>query len=534
MNSNNDSSNKGSQRIEATQFDVPGAPVSSNDAFTENVPPTPRLTTTERKRWWHSQFNLMLAVFSLLAVAAVLFVVLTPPPQVKSLSTVVEVDGSTRQAQSTESEEVAPWDESRRAQARTDSQDILADLLDLKKELEAKNVSDWAPEQFDAVMATAAEGDDFYKKQDFAQAIGLYKRALDEMQGLNKLMPDILAAKVAEGNEAIDQGKTALAREKFEEALKLDQNNIPALRGLDRAKTLDQVLEIVRAAALDEQEFSRTDDIAHLNSAQQKLQQALQIDERMEPAKQGLIRVRERMSDKQFRDSMSSGFNALFSRNYGSARKGFSSALKARPNDSTATAAYRQSLASGKRTSLGSLLKAAKRFEKQEEWASAVSNYQTVLQRDANQVGARLGQIRSQARLDLDQQINDVLSDTLALSRNSQNERATSVLNDARAIKSKGPKLKSQISSMEAALQQIGKTVKVSLVSDALTEISLTKAGANKISLGRFKNKNLALKPGRYVISGTRLGYRDVRREIELQAGVSLLPATSRSLAVHR
>jgi hypothetical protein len=111
-----------------------------------------------------------------------------------------------------------------------------------------------------------------------------------------------------------------------------------------------------------------------------------------------------------------------------------------------------------------------------------------------------------------------VLADPLALARSSQRTRADTVLRDARAIKRKGPLLNQQIAQLEASLQDIGSTVKVSLVSDSLTEISLTKAGANRLRLGKFDRKKLALSPGRYVITGVRLGYRDVRREIELRA----------------
>jgi len=424
--------------------------------------------------------------------------------------------------EATAQESTAPWDESRRAQARTDSQQILAELLDTKKALESKNVKEWASESFEAALARAAQGDEAYKRQDYANAIEQYQGALEDLQGLDTLIPEVLAAKVSAGRKAITEGKTELAKQEFQAALRLDQNHIPALTGLDRAENLDQVLEILRSASIDEQEFIVSDELLHLERAEEKMQQALQLDQSMQPAIDGLARVRERSADKRFRVSMSQGFKALFKGSYSSARQGFSAALKIRPSDPTASAAYKQSLASDKRSSLSSLLSSAKRFESQEEWGSALSNYQVVLQRDPNQVSAKLGQIRSQARLDLDQQINDVLADTLALSRSSQSDRANAVLTDARAIKNKGSKLKQQIASIESALKQVGSTIKVSFQSDALTDINLTKAGASKIRLGRFTTKKLALKPGRYVLTGTRLGYHDVRQEIELQASSSV------------
>lgn len=503
------------QRIEAADFQAPG---ENSQSIQQSYSAAATLDVRSDVPWWHSQFNLMLCVFALLAVAAGLFIVLTPPPTTVSSSTVVDSDGSTRVEQSTVSTEVAPWDESRRAQARTDSQDILSQLLQSKKDLEAKNVTDWAGERYDSALSKAADGDNFYKQQDYVQAIENYQAALDEINNLNGLIPDILKTKVAEGQAAIKDGKTLLAKEMFQEALRLDKNHIPALSGLDRVKTLDQVLQLVRAATADEQEFQRTDDINSLTLALQKYQQAVALDSQFEVSAQGLSRVKEAAADKRFRDSMSTGFAALFAGRYANARAGFSSALKIRPSDAVASSAYKQSLASDKRSSLSSLLTAAKRFEKNEEWASALSNYQVVLQRDPNQISAKLGKIRSKARADLDQSLKSALTDTLDLGRATQRERAGTILADAAAIKNKGAVLQGQISQLETALKQAGSSVRVAFTSDALTNITLQKEGAKKIQLGKFSSKKLALKPGRYVVTGQRLGFHDVRKQIELRA----------------
>ena len=523
MTNSNDSEHSTGQRIEPDRFDIPAAPGSlDSPAQQSEFTPLSTLAVKDGAPWWHSQFNLMLCVFGLLVAAAGLFVVLSPAPDAQQFSTIVDADGSTRTASSAAdslgSDDTAPWDEQRRAQARVDSQDVLAELLRSKKALERKNVLEWAPDRYQQALDQAAAGDEFYKQKDFAQAIQTYRAALAEMESLNELIPEILAEKIAAGDAAIIAGKSSLAREKFEEALKLDQSSIAALRGLDRVANLDQVLDLMRSAAQDEQDFQETDDAELLTLASGKYQQAVDLDKYMQAAKDGLVRVAEKQQDKQFRDAMSQGFNALFAGRYGSARSGFSSALKVQPENATAKAAYRQSLASDKRSSLSSLLASAKRLEANEEWASALSNYQVVLQRDPNQVSAKLGQIRSEARSKLDQRLKAVLADDLALSRATQRERAEKALQDARAIQRKGPVLSGQIAKLEASLQNVDSTIKVAFVSDSLTEISLTKAGANKLRLGKFDSKNLALKPGRYVLTGVRLGYRDVRREIELRA----------------
>jgi len=510
--------------IDAINFDVPNIAEQASTANNSGRPVSSRreLLVQEGSPWWHSQFNLMLSVFALLVIAAGLFILISPAPSSKPLNTtLVSASGETSSQETSSPDdqaEPAPWDESRNKQARTDSQDILAELLKAKKELEAQNVSQWGAQGYQAALDKAAEGDEFYKIKDFQNAIASYQQALDDMKGLETLIPQVLRDLISQGNVAIEQGKTELAREKFQAAIALDRNNIAALQGIDRSETLDQVLAIVNQAAQDEVEFERTDDIEFLDLAADKYAQALVLDSKTEAAELGAQRVAQLKSDKQFRDSMSIGFKALFGRQYSSAKRGFSAALKIKPNDQTASSAYRQALASDKRSSLGSMIANAKKLEAGEEWSSALSTYQAVLQRDPNQVSAKIGKVRTQVRKNLDVSIKNVLSDPLALARGSQREIAENVLADAKGIKRKGPVLSAQIAKIESALKQLDSTINVSFESDSLTEVSLSKAGSKRLRLGSFSVKNLALKPGRYTLKGVRLGFKDELREIELRA----------------
>lgn len=521
------------ERLEALDFDAPDSARSSKSTTSANSHSSTQghrsgttvMATRSGAPWWHSQFNLMLCVFALLAVAAGLFIVLTPPPtDANQTSIVVASDGSSSRETTTKPltpEVEAPWDESRRAQARTDSQDILASLLESKKALEMKKVLEWAPKRFQAAIDQASAGDNFYKQQDYAQAIAAYTSASEQMDSLNSLIPEILKSKVKQGGQALDEGKAALAKQYFKEALLLDANDISALTGLGRAEVLDEVLALASSALVDEQTFNSSDKLAALTSAQEKYQQALTLDKAAPQALQGLQRVQGLVADKEFRVAMSQGYRALFAQRYTSARKAFSKALKTKPNDPTANDAYRQSLASDKSSSLGSLLSAAQRYEKNEQWANALSNYQVVLQRDANQVAAKLGEIRSRVRSELDARLEESVVDPLLMAKSIHRQRVNEVLSDARGIKSKGPKLKQQIAAIEQAMQQMNTTINVTLVSDQLTQITLMKEGSKPLSLGTFLNRKLALKPGRYVLSGQRRGFQDVRHELVLNSAAA-------------
>lgn len=516
---------KPSTAIQPASFDPPSDPNkgghASNKSSTAAMSQIKNgLSVRDGAPWWHSQFNMMLCAFALLTVAALLVVMLIPKPATKSLNTVLDSAGESTVTEKSVSDSAseAPWNESRRQQARSDAQDLLAELLNLKKALEAKQVTKWANADFEAALQYADLGDELYKGKDFGQALISYQEALSAMQNLDNSIPKVVRTFVDAGNAALAAGKSGLAKEKFQSALTLDQNHIPALSGLDRALTLDKVLALLASAQLDQQAFADNDQLQSLLDAEQKYQNAIALDAQSERVIQGQKGLAVQLLDKRYRIAMTDGFNALFAARYNQAKQGFSEALKLKPNDATALSAYRQSLASDRRSSLGSLIANGKALEKREEWSQALSTYQTVLQRDANQVGAKLGVIRSRARNDLDQSLRELLQDPLALSKASQRSTAQDVLKDARALKSRGPVLAQQIASLEAVLNGLDTTLKVEFSSDNFTDVYLLKEGSRKISLGRFAQQKMALKPGRYVLTGSRLGYVDVRRELNLQA----------------
>ena len=57
--------------------------------------------------------------------------------------------------------------------------------------------------------------------------------------------------------------------------------------------------------------------------------------------------------------------------------------------------------------------------------------------------------------------------------------------------------------------------VQISLVSDNATQVAIQRVG----SFGTFSRREIALKPGKYTVVGTRDGFRDVRRDVTVAPG---------------
>ena len=82
-----------------------------------------------------------------------------------------------------------------------------------------------------------------------------------------------------------------------------------------------------------------------------------------------------------------------------------------------------------------------------------------------------------------------------------------------------GPVLRSQITRLTTLLPALEKPVRLSLVSDNLTQVTIPNVG----SFGSFARRDIELKPGRYTVIGTRDGYREVRRDITVSPGEEYL-----------
>lgn len=497
--------NQQGQLVEALEFEVPGkkAPQTIN----QNNKKAPH------RKWWHSQFNLMILVFALLIATAVLLIVFSPTPNIELSSSSKPSEPKLKTA-----ELAAPWSEQQKAEARTKSQNILAELLKNKASLEAMGVATWAPEKFNHALELAQQGDDSYKHQNYAAAIEKYQSALDKTKQLLDLLPALVTEKLQQAKTELNQGKSELAQRLFNQAIKLEPSNAEATRGLSRAKNLDQVLALLADAQLLSEQYQSSQKFSDLQQAKSKLDQAQKIDPEFQPVTTELLALNNKITDVQFKKAMSKAYAALFANRYQTARREFANALKIKPADPQALAATQQATASDKSSSLASLLKSAQRFEANEEWASALVNYQEVLRRDSNQITAKLGEIKSSARNKLDQQITEVLQDPLAVARPSAKQQATNLLSDAKAIKQRGAKLTNQIQQLSQLLQQSAVKINLRLISDGATNVVIKRDGAKPISLGKFKQQNIALLMGRYVITGQRKGFRDERKQLELSA----------------
>ena len=78
--------------------------------------------------------------------------------------------------------------------------------------------------------------------------------------------------------------------------------------------------------------------------------------------------------------------------------------------------------------------------------------------------------------------------------------------------------------SLKALIAAAARPVAVQFESDNLTTVTIYKVG----NLGAFNSRTVELRPGSYVVVGTRDGYRDVRRNVRIDPAGSREPINVR------
>jgi serine/threonine protein kinase len=229
-------------------------------------------------------------------------------------------------------------------------------------------------------------------------------------------------------------------------------------------------------------------------------------------------------SAADFERALSRGLNALTAGRLAEARQSIDRATELRPADPGAQSALAQLVAEERRERITALQAEARKLVAAEQWQAAVTQYQSMLGIDANLMSAQQGLAQAQARASLNQQLEQALSRAERFNDDAIAGPARQLLAQASAVPAPGPVLSAQIEGLSAQLKIAAQPVTVQFESDKQTNVVIYKVG----TLGTFSSRSMELRPGLYVVVGTRDGYRDVRRNIRVDPAGNMPPVVIR------
>ena len=434
---------------------------------------------------------------------ALLVILLLPDHIQKSAAPELINDQPTNGLQAKQTKpEPFPWQEAQLGKQRKAAQDVLEQMLDRQFQLEEISVTQWAAEDFARAVTLASEGDEYYRNREFEAALTAYEAGLELMEHLLAQKQQALADAISAGNEAIEQGDSTAATSAFELALAITSDSQAAQQGLQRAKVLDNVQQLLARAQLFEESGSVIEALA-------VLQQVAGLDPARGSVGHSIARLRTVLDQREFQRQMSAGYQALGREEYSAAITAFQAAIKLDARATEAQEALKQAQIDQNLHAINGHLARAELFRTQEKWQQALREYDQALGIDANLVVVLQSRKETAVRARLDAALQDAITRPERLTSDVVWKAAQVLYQNASTIEQPGPRLSQQITALQKQLQYAIKPVEVTFSSDNLSRINLLKVA----QLGSFVTRKLELKPGDYAIVASREGYRDVRKE---------------------
>ncbi|MCZ6507980.1 MAG: hypothetical protein O7A04_08045 [Acidobacteria bacterium] len=225
-----------------------------------------------------------------------------------------------------------------------------------------------------------------------------------------------------------------------------------------------------------------------------------------------------------FAVAMSTGLGALDRGDFTTAQEAFREANRLQPESSLVKDALARTATGLRQTAILDLRQSAGAHADREEWVRAGVLYAEVLTLDGTVAFAVSGRRLALWRAELSVRIEGYLGRPDRLSSENVLAEATTTLREAEEVEQPGPRLESQSRRLAQLVSAYSTPMRARLRSDNETAVVVYRVG----QLGTFESRELELRPGRYVVVGSRAGYRDVRLTLTVEPGVEPPPLVIR------
>lgn len=407
----------------------------------------------------------------------------------------------------TEQQPVTEISPEKLSQLKQQAEELLLLLIEKQKLLETKAVKKWASEKFMTAITLGTSGDEHFRKQEYPHAITAYKDALKILTTLEQQIAPTLANHLQQGELALTQAEKNTAIQHFELAQAIDPVNTQAKNGLQRAETIVALYKLLDKGGKFEAKSRFAD-------AQQTYQKATELDPLSAEAKMALSRVSNRLEQIEFARLMNQGHAALKTRQYGDARAAFMAAQKLAPNSDKPKQGIRTLERAIRDEKISVLTVEAQHFENNQNWSNAVKSYQQILTVTPDSSSAKQALARNLQREVMLAKVDDHIKNKLRLGSEKVANEAQILVKEIALMDNPGSKIIQQTEILKDLLRIAKQPIAITLRSDNQTDITIFKVA----KLGRFEQRNIELKTGKYTIVGSRSGFRDVRKVITVTA----------------
>ena len=397
--------------------------------------------------------------------------------------------------------------------ARFETETTLGELLSALEVLEGRGVERWAIQEYRAARELYAQGDRAYLEKDFIYAEELYLGAMTVLEPLYERIEPTFQKAYEGAVVAFEAGDRLEALRLYELAVAVTPSHPGALAGYERARNLEAVLRLV------EQGLEYEEDL-ELTAAQRSFEQAVELDNLWQPAHEGILRVEKTRTKIEFDTRMTEGFDAIAAGDFLGARAAFRVAKQLMPKSGEPADGMLQVDQGLRLQDITTLEREAHSLEQDEHWDAVVQTYEEILKVDNSLSFAKDGLDQGRQMSALHVRLDKLIAEPDQLSIPSVMQSATMLVVDITTRPNIGSRLAGQRDELSRLLKRAATPLSIPLVSDNVTEVFVYKIGR----LGNFMRKEIRLRPGTYVVVGSRPGYRDVRVEFRVAPEIDMEP----------
>jgi tetratricopeptide (TPR) repeat protein len=385
--------------------------------------------------------------------------------------------------------------------------EALGDLLSRLERLRYRGIDRWGGQPFLDALDVYAQGDEAYLNKNYTTAGDRYRRATALLEPFFDRIDVEFEKSLAAAEAAFERRDVAEAIRLYDLSVAITPGNPSAERGLSRAQNLEAVLDLMSQGRQYRAELE-------LDAAKLAFEKAFSLDPEWQPAEVALAEIAQQIKELSFQMRMTEGLEALAASDFDSARAAFNAARKINPESREPGDGLLQVDQEIRLYRIGRMENEAAVQESGEQWEAAVGTYEALLEVDGDLQFAKEGLARAKGRASVHRQLQAYINDPDSLNDTATMQRATQMLLSVSRMDPLGPRLVDEKDELSRLLKIAATPLTVRFESDNQTQVSIYRVGR----LGSFAARDLELRPGKYVATGMRPGFRDVRLEFRVSA----------------
>ena len=364
----------------------------------------------------------------------------------------------------------------------------------------------WLSGDLEAAKALYDEGMTLYQDQYFGDAAKKFQPALALMEELDTAFESLLENLKQEAASDLDKERFESATEKYQQILEWIPDSTEAGSGLENAQRGLEFQTIVMDA-------NRLFNAGEVDAANQRIMEipAGWSTKDLRQLRQNIAAFKR---DSRFRELMTRGYSLMDAERWEDAGKVFMQALVESPDSTIAKEVLQEVRNQLKDQNLESLASDLAIYAGEEDWISALNVVNQIhkLTPDDKDLEEEIDLLEE--RIDIELRVDEHLVDVKQLPTNSKRMAVKTLLETADHERF-GVRIAGKRSRLQHYFDEISTPVKVTLLSDGKTNVMIRPGSG----IGQFKEIELNILPGKYVIRGRRVGYREELHQLTLLPG---------------